>query len=68
MKKERGVIILVSPEFHKKVKVEAAQNGYTMIEFTRKLSKRKSLLQDFEDSNLSNVDRNTLKGGFHFKI
>ena len=72
MKKERGVLMLLSPEFRTKIKTESAMKNYTIIEYSRQLAKKKSLLEDFEDSDLSinksSESKERTKGGFHFKI
>lgn len=63
MKKVRGVIIHVAPEFRAKIKSEAATKSYSIIEYSRLLSKKPALLENENSESLLGRKR-----GFKFEI
>lgn len=62
MNKDRPVFIFVHPEFKKKLKIQSAIEGVSMIKFTEKLARD-------AENNIEKTDQNIKKkGGFKFQF
>ena len=49
--KKKIVMLWVHPDFKSRINVESAKNNESIIEYTKKLSKMKSLIEEDEENN-----------------